>query len=159
MRGTIGEAIIYNRVLNSTERANVLAYMGAKIATPATANPLEYAAWSGNVIASGSDASPGGDANGNGIGNLIEYALGLDPGATVTLHVLGEPGSVGVGYSRPTNRAGVDYQLLESTNLKDWAPVADVRVSVSSGIEQRRYSRAAPSQGPVFYQLRVTLTP
>lgn len=159
MRGTIGEAMIYNRVLNSTERASVLSYLNAKTVSPA-AVLLDYQTWSGNAIAPGSDASPSGDANHNGIANLIEFALGLGSSvAPVTLHVLEEPGSVGVSYSRPTNRAGLAYQLLESTNLKDWSPVTDSRVAVSAGIEQRRYSRTAPSAGPVFYRLRVTLAP
>ena len=161
MRGTIGEAIIYNRVLDSTERDSVLSYLNAKNVSP-SAVLLDYQTWSGNVIAPGSDANPGGDANGNGIANLIEFALGLSSGsnvAPVTLHVLDQLGSVGVSYSRPTNRAGLVYQLLESTNMKDWTPVTDSRVTVSAGIEQRRYSRAAPSTGKVFYQLRVTLAP
>jgi hypothetical protein len=161
MRGTIGEVMIYNRVLSSTERASVLAYLNAKVVSPA-AVLLDYPTWSGNVIAPGFDASPGGDANRNGIANLIEFALGLGSGsavAPVTLHVLDLPGSVGVSYSRPTNRAGLVYQLLESTDMKDWTPVTDSRVAASAGIEQRRYSRTAPSAGKVFYQLRITLTP
>ena len=159
LRGTIGEAIIYNRVLNTTERDSVLTYLNAKSAAPAAANLLDYQTWSGNVIAPGADASPGGDANGNGVANLIEYALGLESGAPVTLQVLSESGSVGVGYSHPTNRGGLAYQLLESTNMKDWAPVADSRVTVSAGIEQRRYLRAPAPQGRIFYQLRVSLLP
>jgi hypothetical protein len=161
MRGTIGEVMIYNRVLSNTERANVLAYLNAKTVSPA-AVLLGYQTWSGNVIAAGSDASPGGDANGNGIANLIEFALGLGSGsavAPVTLQLLDQPGSVGVSYSRPTNRAGLVYQLRESTNMQDWTPVTDHRVSVSAGIEQRRYSRASPITGKVFYQLQITLTP
>ena len=159
LRGTIGEAIIYNRVLSNTERANVLASLNAKSAAPAASPPLDYNAWSGSFIAPGSDASPGGDANGNGVANLIEYALGLESGTPVTLQVLSESGSVGVGYSRPTNRGGVGYQLLESTNMKDWTPVSDSRVSVSAGIEQRRYLRAPAPQGRISYQLRVSLLP
>lgn len=161
MRGTIGEVMIYNRVLSNSERANVLAYLNTKLVSPA-AVLLDYQTWSGNVIAPGVDASPGGDTNGNGIANLIEFALGLGSGpavAPVTLQVLDQTGTVGVSYTRPTNRAGLVYQLRESTNMQDWTPVTDRRVSVSAGIEQRRYSRPSPIAGKVFYELRITLTP
>jgi hypothetical protein len=160
MRGTIGEIMIYDRVLGSSERADVERYLTEKAVEPAAAVPLTYAIWSGANIPASAPADATGDANGNGIANLVEYALGIDPaapGTPVTLVVSNAGGAVDVRYSRPTDRAGVSYQLLESTDMVNWTPVADLGGDAAGGVEERRYSRPAGER--LFYQLRVTMVP
>jgi hypothetical protein len=162
LRGAIGEAIVYNRVIDGSERAAVEAYLTDKIQPPADAPGVDYAAWSTENIPDSSDRSANGDANGNGIGNLMEFALGLDPvspGMPVTLEVRSSAGMVDVRYSRPTDRSGLSYQLLESTDLEEWTPVGDLGGAVTDGFEERRFSRSLSAVEKVFYQLRVRLAP
>jgi hypothetical protein len=161
MVGSIGEVIIYNRVLTSTEISSVVGYLNAKSLAPANTALTSYAAWSVPPnIPAGKDPSATADANGNGIANLIEFALGIDPAATGTPQTLllqtSEP-NVEISYFRPTNRTGVTYQLLESFDMQQWNPVTDVTDTVSAGIEKRRYTRTVASQQKAFYKLRISM--
>ena len=160
LAGSIGEAMIYNRVLDSSERAQIMAYLLAKSATPQPAQRLDYSTWSALQIQPPADASPAGDANLNGIANLIEFALGFEVGGVrepLEITVSGE--TVQVTYSRPTNRKGVTYQLFESADLSGWTPCTDTAGSVVNGVEKRIYTRAASTPSSRFYRLLVTLEP
>lgn len=160
LTGSIGEAIIYNRVLNPTERASVEAYLNAKIVPPPAAPRLDYATWSAANIAPPADASAEGDANQNGIANLIEFALGLEPATSENpLALEFDGGTVDVRYSRPTDRTGILYELQESTNLETWSTVTDLAGDATAGREERRYQRPATVPGRYYYRLRVTLIP
>lgn len=89
--------------------------MGASI-------PNHYAAWaSANGITG--QAAPA-DFDKDGIANLVEYALGLDPTASS-----GSPGTVSGGilsFSKGTAASAngdVDYQIEQSADLAGWVPV------------------------------------
>jgi hypothetical protein len=162
LRGSIGEAIIYNRVLGNTERASVETYLTNKVLPPPAAPRLGYVTWRNNNITPPADNSPQGDANSNGIPNLVEFALGLDPGAPgspPTLEISTTPGMVDVRYTRPTDRTGVSWQLIESSDLLEWFPVTDLPGPASGGIEERFFKRPLNPNEQVFYALRVTLVP
>jgi hypothetical protein len=162
MRGAIGEAIVFNRVLGSTERAGVEAYLATKTQAPANAPLVSYSAWSAANLPSPGNNGAEDDANGNGIANLIEFALGIDPAnsaAPKPLELTVTPGTLTVRYSRPTDRTGVSYQLMESPDLVNWTAVTEQRGSVTGGIEERVFSRAIGPLPKLFYKLRVVLAP
>lgn len=157
MKGAIGEAIIYNRVLSDPERASVESYLANKITVPADAALLDYNTWTSTTISPPASTAPNGDANGNGIPNAIEFALKLAPGNLKTLDVQTSPTAVDVRYFRPTDRTGVGFQLFESFDLLRWNPVTDLPADVTGGFEERRYSRALEPQKKAYYKLRVTV--
>ena len=162
MRGAIGEAIIFDRVLGSTERAAVEAYLATKTQAPANAPLVSYSAWSTANLPSPGNNGAEDDANGNDLANLIEFALGIDPAmaaAPKPLELTMNPGTLTVRYSRPTDRTGISYQLMESPDLVSWTAVADQRGSVTGGIEERSYSRVIGPLPKLFYKLRVVLAP
>ena len=157
MRGAIGEAIIYNRVLTDPERMSVEGYLTNKINLPADASLLTYNTWVTTNISPPADASPNGDANGNGIRNAVEFALKLSAGDLKPLDIQTGPSAINVRYFKPTDRTGVSYQLMESFDLLNWNPVTDLPKDVSGGFEERFYSRSLAPQKNAFYQLRVTV--
>jgi hypothetical protein len=162
LRGAIGEVLIYNRVLADSERAAVESALNAKMALPADAPRLTYAAWANAHISVGQDATPGGDANHNGVTNFVEFALGLNPtapGIPGILDVQSSAGLVAVTYRRPTDRTGVSYQLYESSDLQQWTAVSDYAGPASNGIEERQYTRPLSSAIRAFYKLTISSSP
>jgi hypothetical protein len=153
----VGEAIIYGRVLTDPERASVESYLANKITVPADAALLDYNTWSATTILPPASAAPNGDANGNGIPNAIEFALGLAPENLKTLEVQTSPSAVDVRYFKPTDRTGAGFQLFESFDLQIWNPVTDSSGVISGGFEERRYSRTLEPRKKAFYQLQVTI--
>ncbi|MEY3896359.1 MAG: hypothetical protein RLZZ214_1879 [Verrucomicrobiota bacterium] len=158
MRGSIGEVLIYNRVLDSTERGSVETYLQNKSLPPANTPLTDYFAWSSVNIPLGEDASATGDFNHNGVANLIEFALDLNPtqsGYPPILRLTATPGQVEVSYSRPTNRTSVNYEMLESTDMQIWTPIPDVGGNVTAGFQERSCTRSLSPEQRAFYKLRV----
>jgi len=107
----------------------------------------------------GAGANPSGD----GLPNLLKFALGLDPrrpaGASAPRIVM-ENGQPAFHYSR--NYLGEDIELVveASSNLHDWAPYAESPELVAVDRPQRLRLPLFPSlQGPAkFLRVRATLT-
>jgi hypothetical protein len=73
----------------------------------------------GDPLVSGPGATPAGD----GVANLVKYALGLPPFAPVTQPLVGFRFQSGEGvltYARPVNVPDVVYAVQVSTNLAEW---------------------------------------
>ena len=161
MRGTIGEAIIYNRVLTPGERGSVESYLAAKALAPLPAPLISYTAWSALNVPEGEDSTPNGDFNGNGIRNAVEFALALQPPwsppGTHLPSLLISSGGLDIRYSRPTNLTGVSYQLFESPDLAEWQPVTDFAGPAAGGHEERYYSRPIGAVKRAFYRLQVAI--
>jgi hypothetical protein len=156
MRGSIGEVLIYNRVLTPAEQLSVVTYLQEKSQPPTDTPLLSYGDWSSTVIPSGEDSSITGDYLGNGIPNGIEFALNLDPASPsgpppLTLLVSQE--NVVVSYLRPTDRTGIVYQLVESSDLQRWTPVDDHTDSVAGFMENRLFSRTPVPGQQTFFRL------
>lgn len=156
LRGTIGEVLVYDRVITGAERLAVENYLLTKSVNPPATPLLDYSSWSALNIPLGEDASVTGDFNGNGIQNGMEFALGSPPAAASVPYPLSlqtDSANVVVGFSRPTDRTGVSYQLMESFNLETWAPVDDLPGPVSKGKEQRSFTRPRGDSLKSFYRL------
>ncbi len=104
---------------------------------------------------SGPDAAPAGD----GIPNFVKYVLGLAPRAPVPRRDLlkwaldpagGRVLCLRLQYTQLAGLTEARVRVLASTNLRDWAPVADAAVPVEVedlGTLQRVTVRSCPSGG------------
>ena len=104
---------------------------------PVIVNPAEPAvAWLQTHFAqaeASGDAAPESDADADGLSNLIERALGLDPtqaehdssGSMLPSGGLGESGRPSMGLSIPANpHPDLTYEVPQSSDLLNWLPLA-----------------------------------
>lgn len=100
------------------------------------------------------------DPDGDGLPNLVEYALDLDPkGPDAT----GLPGVSVVAaewvytYSRPADRPDLNYEVQVSTNLIDWGITGVVHERIATdGVTEQWRARYPVSAANVFFRLKVT---
>ena len=132
----------------------------AAIATPGLpppgTSPAGYDAW---VTQHGVVGGAAGDSDFDGIPNLVEYALGLNPGQA-DINLLPQPMQTGNSltytFPRLTSRSDVPSIVQVSSDLNQWTTLADSFVSESSGVETRRATVPFTSAAPMFFRLRVT---
>ena len=91
--------------------------------------PASYAAWSAGIVWGEADSSPEADPNGDGVNNLLAYALDLDPLATASRANLpsahldpSTPGGPWFVYAYRQNALASDlvYRVQASADLVDW---------------------------------------
>jgi len=112
-------------------------------------------------IANVSLSGPNADFDQDGLSNLVEYALGLDPKVS---SAAGRPVVARTStdwtftYTRPSGRADVAYVVQSSTGLTTWSDVTTthVLVSTSSGVETWRATVPTSGNPTCFFRLRVT---
>jgi len=112
-------------------------------------------------IANVSLSGPNADFDQDGLSNLVEYALGLDPKVS---SAAGRPEVARTStdwtftYTRPSGRPDVAYVVQSSTNLTAWNDVTTthVLVSTSSGVETWRATVPTSGNPTCFFRLRVT---
>jgi len=123
---------------------------------PPGTSPSGYDAWVTQHEVVGGAA---GDSDFDGIPNLVEYALGLNPGQP-DINLLPQPVQSGnsITYTFPklTSRSDVPSIVQVSSDLNQWTTLADSFVSESAGVETRRAIVPFTSPAPVFFRLRVT---
>lgn len=105
------------------------------------------------------------DYAGDGLSNLAKYALGLDPLVPARIFTTGfepgrprvhiENGLISLTYVRPADRAGLVYQVRESTDLRTWTPVADEDDGYAGGFIRRKATVPMDSPGTKFLELHV----
>lgn len=100
---------------------------------------------------------------GDGMPNLLKFALGLDPGlpASVALpSVRAENGVMSLHFSRNTLAQGIRLLVERSTNLADWSvDQAEPEILKDGRIQSVRVDLGAPPvHGPVFFRLRAEFT-
>ncbi len=106
-------------------------------------------------------SGPNADFDGDGISNLVEYALGLDPKQRTTT---GLPATTTTAtdwiftYTRPTATTDVTYAVEISTDHATWTTtgVTHAQVSTSGGTETWKASYPLASAAKLFFRLRVT---
>lgn len=120
-RGQIDDLRIYRRALNQGEIAVLYN----------TPESETYNGWLNDNLTPEQRANPaliapGGDANGNGVANLIEFVTGSASLTTFSLQLIGVPGNQTTQLSMTRNSAarGVTLIVESSENLLDWVPLA-----------------------------------
>lgn len=110
------------------------------------------------------DGDPNHDSDGDGLRNLVEYAIGTSPLETDYDSVLDE--QVG-GAFRVTRRqegaGGLAYTVESSTNLVEWTPVPGVVTTVVTTdgdfetVDLSKPGGWVPSNGSIFYRLAIEI--
>lgn len=108
--------------------------------------PANYAEWRA-MEGIPADASPAEDRNGNGIPDLIDYALG-DGRPTIGL----QDGKLALGFGR--RRADVSYAVEGSSNLRDWTTLAVNPGAVGASVI---VTDTSPGSARRFLRLRISL--
>jgi pectate lyase len=111
-----------------------------------------------NGAISGPDAAPAGD----GVSNLLKYALGLSPtlpatGMLTPLRI--HHGDAVLTYQRPTTATDVNYQVEVSTGLRAWTTLGVTHQPVGmseSGLEIWEARHSDPSPNSRFFRLTVS---
>jgi hypothetical protein len=110
-------------------------------------------------------AADGAVATDDGLANFVKYALGLDPLAPARTPTAGyAPGrpriersatTAALVFVRPIERFDVVYEVLTSTDLKAWSPLALVSEGTQNGYERLRASVPSPDPRAQFLKLTV----
>ena len=127
--------------------------------------PASFSAWrsvyfSSAMLADPAISGPDGTPAGDGISNLMKYALGLAPGTPsttgITLATTG--GECSITYQRPANRPDLTYAPEVSSDLGNgpWTTDGVIHERVATGDPEVWRGRVAASGGRLFLRLRVT---
>lgn len=137
----------------------------------ASGRPVRFADWQTLYFenSSAADAQPGADPDRDGLPNLIEYALGLQPhagdGAATAATTVTDNGQryLALRYTRPAGDAAlqdISYLGLRSSGLATWSDVGVVVHSVVPGVDAGWETVTLRSTqpfgaGPEFLQLKI----
>lgn len=112
-------------------------------------------AWIYSVI------DPGGDVNGNGVSNLVDYALSLNsavplgPGAPTAIK---ENGFFSIVYRKLIIANAPLYAVQQSTDLQSWTTVTPTEIPLSTIGDVQTIQARVPAMGERLF-LRVMISP
>jgi hypothetical protein len=130
--------------------------------SPGVGDTSPYFTWAADY---GLVGFPEDDEDGDGISNLMEFALAGDP-KTVDLSILPvaerQNGTLALRFQRPALIAGVTYRVEFSSDLKNWSSDRAQLLSVDAGagdtiVELWALEPETPSHSMIFVRLRVLL--
>jgi hypothetical protein len=104
---------------------------------------------------------PTGNLAGDGIPNLLKYALNLDPltAGNAGLPTASSDGtSLSLTYTKVWSATDITYTVEQSTDLVNWttANTQDVVISTNSGVETIKSSVTIGTNNPLYLRLQVT---
>ncbi len=140
------------------------AFVQATVTSGADARGLWRQKYFGTTANSGAAADTA-VTSADGLPNFAKYALGLDPTVPALAPTSGfEPGrprlevtgtTVSLIFVRPLDRLDVRYEVVGSTDLKSWTPLALVSEGSSNGHERLRATLPSPDPRKHFLKLNV----
>jgi predicted outer membrane repeat protein len=137
---------------------------GTRVALPKTVVMVSFTQWQAsnfsNQLVQSGVADPLASPSGDGLSNLVKYALGLDPNVRATDGVptlSREPGTLSLNYSRSLTATNVTIAIEWSTDLKNWSRdgVTTEVLSESNGLQLLRSSVSADTPSK-FLRISVT---
>ncbi len=119
------------------------------------ASNQDYPTW---VTQEGLSAGPSGETDDfeeDGIVNLLEFSLGMDPTvidpAALPFDIIDNGGSASIQFIRPKDVKGVTYQLQTSTDLQNWSDLGQALFAEDSLTET--WEATSTANPPVFFRL------
>ena len=135
-------------------------WMAAGASPGSVAPGARFGSWASShgVVGGAGDS----DGDGDGVSNLLEYALGTDPKVASLVEVPRqelEEGRVVLSYDVDPLVPDVDYVLESSGDLQAWSAVDAVPVASAGSRQVRVYREPEAVTRQRFYRLRVELKP
>ena len=120
---------------------------------------LSFSGWAAQWSLTGLQAGPTANPAGDGIVNLVKFALGLNPTVNVStgLPTLAqENGQYVFRFTRPLLLSGITYTVETSTDLVNWTDTLATSVESSTTTTETLFA-TLPFTGPkLFVRLQVT---
>lgn len=108
-------------------------------------------------------SGPHADPDGDGLPNLLEYALGLNPLAAdpPPLQLSASTAKILLTYTRPAGMPGLTYEIERSPDLATWTTlgVTHEQIDLFEALEVWQGSVPHGESSPQFLRLRVTALP
>ncbi len=127
---------------------------------PAVTTPVSnFASWWSSRFGAGVTADPLGDPDGDGISNLLEYALGMDPLAPGLMPAPElTDGMLSITFERPKTPADITWAAEISDDLQTWTEIP-LEVISSGETETMRAAdtNPPPDTGRRFMRLKVSV--
>lgn len=159
-RGEVAAVVMYNRELDAEELEQVETYLYQRYLA-AAAGGGSYAAWIAGFDVPAELSGPNDDASGDGVPNLIKYAIGADP-TVASLDGLPQSVTETVGdevYQVLTVQKNPDAEVLflleASTDLITWNPDPS-NVSLIDHGDGLEYRVPVTNQPRLFLRLQVS---
>jgi hypothetical protein len=165
-RGQFDDFRVYRRALSQSEIQTLYAASDTE-----TYDDWWLANLSPEQRANAAINGPHHDANGNGVSNLMEFALGSASLEPLSLNLIGTPGNRSAQLTHTRNSLARGHTLIVecSTDLVTWVPLAtsingtapagSATISESAGTVRTVEVLSPVGSQPTFYRLRVTLMP
>jgi hypothetical protein len=125
--------------------------------------PPTYANWIASYGYSGASGSATADPDGDGIPNLLEYAIGTNPGSSASANhpsVSIDSNFVSLTYTKFLGATNMTFTVEESSGLVEWMTVSPTNVILSdNGVTQlikAEVPRSDAVGGKLFLRLQVT---
>jgi len=143
-------------------------YYGATtsdIATIVVETPMTLPSWRLTYFGITDNAGPAADTadpDQDGLNNLLEYALGLDPTSASTAgapQAAASDGNWTYTFTRPTNRSDLAYAVEVSTDLVSWTTkgVSVGQLASQGGVATYQATYPQAQAAKLFFRLKITV--